>query len=411
MQIKNRKSLFLLTLAAGGALALVWGNLHPKPSPFVVAESQLSGQAALGKALFEDPTLSEPAGLACASCHEAKKAFQGNHASSIAAVAEGSRKGHFGTRNVPSLAYAFLSPRFHFEAEKNDAGETEWKAVGGQFMDGRAVDQPAQAEGPLLHPDEMNNASVAQVVAKVRRGPHAVRLQQLFGAEIFASDQTAFAAIANAIAAYESSAAFAPYRSKFDRVLAGQDRFSALEAKGFELFKDEKKGNCIACHVGKPESSDPRDWPFTDFTYDNLGVPRNSAIPANADANHYDLGLCDQKGLAQKLPRGVARESLCGAFKVPTLRNVAITGPYMHNGRFRSLREAVDFYATRDTHPERWYPKTASGVLAFDDLPPQYRRNVNHDEVPYDRKPGETPRLNPEEIDAITAFLRTLTDE
>jgi len=129
-------------------------------------------------------------------------------------------------------------------------------------------------------------------------------------------------------------------------------------------------------------------------------VPRNRAILANRDSAFFDLGLCGPARIDLTDP------SICGAFKVPTLRNVAITGPYFHNGRFQTLREVVDFYVTRDTNPERWYP----GGNKFDDLPPQYRGNVNTEEVPYDRHPGESPRLNPEEIDALVAFLGTLTD-
>ena len=85
---------------------------------------------------------------------------------------------------------------------------------------------------------------------------------------------------------------------------------------------------------------------------------------------------------------------------------MAVTAPYFHNGRFQTLREVVDFYVTRDTNPERWYP----GGSKFDDLPAQYRGNVNTEEAPYDRKPGESPRLNQNEIDAVVAFLGTLTD-
>jgi cytochrome c peroxidase len=83
-------------------------------------------------------------------------------------------------------------------------------------------------------------------------------------------------------------------------------------------------------------------------------------------------------------------ESLCGAFKVPTLRNVAITAPYGHNGYFTTLRDVVRFYVTRDTNPELWYPTDAAGnVQKFNDLPARYQANVNTEEVPYDRKRGE----------------------
>jgi len=140
-------------------------------------------------------------------------------------------------------------------------------------------------------------------------------------------------------------------------MLRGQAQFTPLEAKGFELFKNPRKGNCLACHVGEKKSHDPKDWLFTDFTFDTLGAPRQWRIPANAKAGEFDLGLCKREGLAALAPKGFDVESVCGAFKVPTLRNVALTAPYMHNGAFSSLRDAVAFYATRDTNPERWFPR------------------------------------------------------
>ena len=204
---------------------------------------------------------------------------------------------------------------------------------------------------------------------------------------------------------------FHPFASRFDLYLQGKEKLNKQELHGFALFKDPKKGNCLACHVGKEGSKNPKDWLFTDFSYDNLGLPRNKLIPANAKAEEFDLGLCKQAGLAALAPKDVKIDNYCGAFKVPTLRNVAITGPYMHNGVFTSLRDAVKFYATRDTNPENWYGKGADGkVQKYDDLPAQYHDNVNVKEAPYDRKPGQKPRLNDRDIDALVAFLGTLTD-
>ena len=97
---------------------------------------------------------------------------------------------------------------------------------------------------------------------------------------------------------------------------------------------------------------------------------------------------------------------------MPTLRNIALTAPYFHNGRFRTLREVVEFYVRRDTNPEEWYPRGTDGLVhKFDDLPPEYAASVNTSEGPYDRKPGETPALSPEEIDDVVAFLETLSDD
>jgi cytochrome c peroxidase len=142
-----------------------------------------------------------------------------------------------------------------------------------------------------------------------------------------------------------------------------------------------------------------------------LGLPLNKAIPANTVSTYHDLGLCQRDGIAKIVPADVTPQSLCGAFKVPTLRNIAVTAPYFHNGGFTDLREAVRFYVTRDTNPERWYPKSDDGsVQKFNDLDEADKANVNTAEVPYDRKPGEAPRLDDAEIDALVAFLKTLTD-
>ena len=364
----------------------------------------------LGRALFEDPSLSEPAGQSCASCHASDRAFQGNAGSSIAAVARGALgDGVFGTRNVPTLMYSLYSPDFSFATE-NEGGTPQMGPNGGLFWDGRANFLADQASGPLLNAREMNNPSTDAVVAKVRDGQYADLARQAFGTNVFDNTETAYRRIASAIASYEQSQRFRPFSSRFDDVLRGRAQFTAQEARGFEAFRDPQKGNCITCHTGRENSHNPSDWMFTNFAYENLGVPRNRAIPDNANPNHFDLGLCDRADLASHAPAGTDVTQYCGSFRVPTLRNVAVTAPYMHNGYFDDLREAVKFYATRDTDPGHWYPAAADGtVLRFDDLPAQYRGNVNT-EVPMDRHAGDAPRLTDDDVDDIVAFLRTLTD-
>lgn len=406
---------YLYTLFIGSLLLCALFGLasHQKGrgSPFTVQEGELADVELLGKRIFEDARLSEPAGMACASCHEAGKAFQGHNASRVEGIAKGSREEHFGKRNVPSLTYVMFSPAFHFAEEKNEKGEIEFIPTGGQFWDGRAADLVAQVEGPFLDTDEMNNPSKGAVIEKVKNGPYADVMKNVYGADVFDDTEQAFIKLATAVAAFESTSAFRLFSSKFDAVLQGKEKFTPLEEKGFALFKDPEKGNCLACHAGKEDSKNPRDWLFTDFTYDTFGLPRNGALPANADAQYFDLGLCQQKGIKEKLPEKVELKSLCGAFRVPGLRNIELTAPYGHNAAFRDLREIVSFYATRDTNPKRWYPQNHDGsVNTFDDLPKQYHANVNTSEPPYDRKPGEAPRLDALEIDAIVAFLKTLTD-
>ena len=322
----------------------------------------------------------------------------------------GARPGVFGTRNAQTIMYASFRPAFRFVSERDDRGNLETKPVGGAFWDGRVDTLAEQAKAPFLNPREMNNPNPGTVVEKVRRSPYAALFRSVDGPAALDDVDAAFDRIAEALAAFQTSRRFRPFSSKFDDFLRGRAVLDVQEARGFELFKDSEKGNCIACHVGRPDSKEPADWLFTDFTFDVLGMPRNRAIPDNGDPEWFDLGLCRQERIASRAPAGFDVDSLCGAFQVPTLRNVELTAPYGHNGVFTSLRDVVSFYATRDTDPERWYPMRAGRVRKFDDLPTRAHANVNVNEVHYDRHAGQPPRLDDAEVDAIVAFLRTSTD-
>jgi len=302
-----------------------------------------------------------------------------------------------GIRNSPSIRYAMFTPPFGFDEEGT--------AFGGLFRDGREPTLAAQAKQPFLDAREMANPSAEAVIARLRRSANAARFRAVFGASALDDAPAAFDRLAAAIAQYEMELPdFRRFDSKYDAFLAGRATLTERESRGLALFEDPEKGNCAACHPSRP-AADGSPPLFTDFTYDSVGLPRNAAIPANADPAFFDLGLCgpERKDLAQ-------RRDLCGAFKVPTLRNVARTAPYFHNGAFDTLREAVDFYVRRDTHPGDWYPHSASGVVKFDDLPAELAGSVNTTEVPYDRDEGGTPALTPAEIDDVVAFLETLDD-
>ncbi|MFO1124770.1 MAG: cytochrome c peroxidase [Methylocystis sp.] len=396
--------------------ALLGSSFCAQATPSAAAapdDRGLTPMELLGKRVFEDANLSRPAGVSCASCHDAAKAFQGNNGSSAPAVSRGSLPTSLGKRNTPSIMYASFAPSFGFIDDKDEkTGKIEKIPAGGQFLDGRARDLLAQVEGPMLDPLEMNAPSKRFIVEAVRDGAYADLVREVYGEKVFDNPDAAFEKLAQAVVAFEASARFHPFASKFDDYLRGEAQLTALEKKGFKLFKDPKKGNCLACHAGKEDSRNPQDWLFTDFTYDALGGPKNRAIPSAAKPDAApDLGLCAQPGLAATAPADFTVESVCGAFKVPTLRNIAVTGPYLHNGVFDRLRDVVAFYATRDTDPGHWYPKDRRGKpQKFDDLPAAAQENVNVEEVPYDRKLGEKPRLSEKDIDAIVAFLETLTD-
>ena len=379
-------------------------------------QSALTPKARLGQFLFKDSNLSEPTGVSCASCHDPKRAFVGHNDSPDPAVAQGSRPGQLGFRNTPTLTYLSFSPSFYFEKEEeakaDGSTEISYVPTGGFFWDGRANTLKEQAKSPFLTAHEMNNRDIPSLVAKIAYSDYAELFKQVYGDDCFDHPTQAFEFVADAIASFERSSVFHPFNSKFDAYLRGETELSELEARGLELFLNPQKGNCVACHVGNADSRDPKDWLFTDFTYDNLGFPRNPAITTNKAASDFDLGLCKQDGLPDLSPDGFDTETLCGAFKVPTLRNSAVTAPYGHNGVFMGLRMVVLFYATRDTDPGKWYGASPQGTLnKFDDLPRNYVGNVNVEEVPYGQKVGEQPRLNDEEVDALVAFLETLTDQ
>jgi cytochrome c peroxidase len=378
----------VLLIAAGGLLAAT--GVFAAPS-----KPGLSPIAALGEQLFKDESLSVSGRLACQTCHQPEFAHAAPPTDLVSRGGPGMDIP--GIRNSPSIRYASFTPPFGFDEEG--------AAFGGLFRDGRAPSLVEQAKLPFLDVREMANPSADAVVARLRRSANAERFRAVFGAAVLDDAVRAFQGLAVAIAQYEAELPdFHRFDSKYDAWLAGKVQFTEQEARGLELFEDPEKGNCAECHPNRPrpDGSPPL---FTDFTYDNVGLPRNARIPANADPGFHDLGVCgpERKDLA-------ARRDLCGAFKVPTLRNVARTAPYFHNGAFATLREVVDFYARRDTHPGDWFPKTAAGLRKFDDLPPGLAGSVNTTEVPYDRKEGDTPALTPAEIDDVVAFLATLDD-
>jgi cytochrome c peroxidase len=374
-------------------------------------ERGLSDLELLGKRIFEDANLSEPKGVACESCHNRKRAYQGDNRSPISGIAVGSRPGAFGVRKPPTIMYMAYSPVFGFD-KAADGGTEKLEARGGLFWDGRAADLIDQPSVPLTNPIEMNNPSLDVVVEKVKAASYAPMMTAVFGPDAFSDAKAAFQRIAQALSAYETSGLLRPFSSKFDDHLRGAQPLTPLEARGLALFLDPERGNCVACHAAKPGSKEPSDWLFTNFAYVALGVPRNVAIPANADPQTFDLGLCKRPGIEAMLPKEAPLASLCGAFKVPTLRNVAVRAPYFHNAAIASLRDAVAFHVTRDSDPKRWYPTLKSGEAdTFNDLPNAYKVNAQAAAVALDGKPGEPPRLDDSDIDALVAFLDTLTDK
>jgi cytochrome c peroxidase len=264
-----------------------------------------------------------------------------------------------------------------------DEDEELW--VGGLFWDGRATDLAEQAKGPPLNPLEMANPDIESVLEAIRGADYRDLFLEVYGQNALDDTTSAFDHFADAVAAYEASSEVNPFDSKYDLFLAGDVQLSEQELRGEVLFESAAKGNCAACHPNQqaPDGSAPL---FTDHTYDNLGTPRNPESPflylpseLNPDGvNYRDPGL----GAVVEDP------GLNGLFRVPTLRNVALTPPYMHNGVFKTLYQVVAFYNSRDVAP---WPA------------PEWPDNVNREEL------GDLD-LTPQEIEDIVAFLRTLSD-
>lgn len=358
--------------------------------------AELSPAAQLGRQIFNDASLSASGKQSCASCHDPAHAYApGNKLAVQLGGADGQTHGY---RATPSLRYLEHTPPFRIDEEGAPNG--------GINRDGRAASLAEQAERPFLAPHEMANASTDEVVERLRQGSYAAQFRRVFGDAIFAQPQQAFKRITYALQQFQQEDPdFHRYDSKYDLYLANKVPLELAELRGLALFNDERKGNCAACHPSvRGEGGAPPL--FTDFSYDNLGVPRNARIPATGDAAYFDLGLCgpDRTDLATK-------RDLCGAFKVPSLRNVATRQVFFHNGVFDNLTDALRFYVRRDTHPEEWYPRDRKGkVQKFNDVPARYRANVNTTEVPFDRKRGMAPALTAGEIEDMVKFLATLTD-
>ena len=400
------------------------------------ADQPLSAAAQLGKKIFVDQALSVSGRQSCATCHVAAYAFAADPSADgpdhgLPVPLGGINMDEPVFRNAPSLMYASFAPAFYFDADGSPNG--------GFFRDGRAATLADQATQPFITPFEMANPDAAAAIERLKGRPYVGDFTALYGADVLNDAPTALQRMGQALAAFETeSTDFHPFSSKYDSWLRGQATLTAQELRGLALFNDPSKGNCSACH---PSTSGDGVTPalFTDFSFDNLGVPRNPKIPANTAASapaytpinsddgihsYYDLGVCGPL----RDNAGLNLSSLCGQFKVPTLRNIARTAPYFHNGRFTTLKDAIGFYVRRDTDPEQFYPSTADGsVTKFDDLPAQYGGqfivniqqpgsdagylgNVNTLEIPYNRSLGGQPALDAGEINDMISFLCTLTD-
>ena len=346
------------------------------PLPALEQPASFTDKQWLGKQLFFDPNLSQPSGQACMGCHDPAAGWADPDKNSP--TSGGNIPGLFGNRNSPTVAYASFSPDFYYDSAKASY-------VGGQFWDGRAKNVADQAKGPILNPLEMNTANKQSVLNAVKAGPYADLFKKVWGANIFDDTEMAYNDLAASIAEYEKTSEVNSFSSKYDDVLSGAATLTDQEQRGLDLFNG--KAMCSKCHASTADPASGKVL-FTDFGYDNAGVPKN---PMNkfytldakynpAGKDFVDLGLGGQ----------LKKASENGKFKVPSLRNIALTAPYMHNGYFTTLTDVVKFYNTRDVASAGWPA-------------PEVAENVNKQDM------GDL-KLTDSEIEDIVAFLNTLTD-
>jgi cytochrome c peroxidase len=392
-----RRTLALIATAAMISLTMT----SAQSTDGVDDPTTLTSMELLGQFLFFDENLSTPAGQSCATCHAPEVGFTGpdSDINATQAVYPGAVHKRAGNRKPPTAAYGGDSPLLEYDP-------VEEVFIGGMFWDGRATgwtlgDPLAeQAQGPFLNPLEQNNPNALVVCFKVAKSEYAHLYEEVFGEPLnFLNVAQTYENLARAIAAFERSEEVNPFTSKYDYYLAGMVDLTPEEQLGLELFEDPAKGNCAACHPSQPG---PGGEPplFTDFTYDNLGVPRNPDNPFYSmprkwnpmGAAWIDPGL---GGFLATVPEWahLAEDNL-GKHKVPTLRNVDLR-PYPefvkafgHNGFFKSLEEITHFYNTRDVEP---WPE------------PEVLENMNTEEL------GDLG-LTAAEEQAIVTFLRTLSD-
>lgn len=404
--MKNKTTILLIIfLIFGASTAILAQNIT------LSQNSTLTPMEELGKKIYFDK-ISSPDKMACADCHSPKVGFTGPKAGTNlhGAAYRGAVAQRFGNRKPPSAAYATNSPVFHYD-------ETEELFIGGNFWDGRATGEllgnPAaeQAQGPFLNPLEHNNASKEDVLEQIANSNYAWMWEVVWGEpisiETYEDIEANYDRLGLTIAEYEASSEVNQFSSKYDYYLLGEVDLTEQEAWGLTLFNDPDKGNCAACHPSEFVPSG--DLPlFTDYSFDNLGAPKNlenpfydmdkvyiNGVPINPlGADWIDWGL---GGFLESHPdpvwQAMAGENM-GKQKVPTLRNVdkrpgnSFKKAYLHNGVFKSLKEVVHFYNTRDV--AMWPP-------------PEVADNVNTEEL------GDLG-LTSEEEDAIVAFMATLSD-
>ena len=349
--------------------------------------ADLSSKEKLGEALFSDTALSANRTQSCADCHNPDFGFADPRTGGAGGAASvGDNGKSVGDRNAPTAAYAAFTPAFHIKADG--------KVVGGQFWDGRAATLKDQAGGPPLNPAEMGLASKEQARDRLAENPDYARaFVALYGAGVLDDAGRAYDAMTDSLAAFEKTDRFAPFDSKYDRYLRGEYKMTPEEDLGMTLFFSTQFTNCNQCHKLKAMPAAEGEM-FTNYEHHNIGVPANPALrEASGKPGFADRGLHDNPA--------AAKPAYEGKFKTPTLRNVAVTGPYMHNGVFKDLETVVRFYDHYNNRTEKAAINPETGKPWGS---PEVAANLSTKEL------ESAPALDTRRVKALVAFMKTLTD-
>lgn len=342
----------------------------------------------LGQLLYFDTNLSQNRTQSCATCHDPQAGFvdpRDNGAKRMASLGDDGKS--LGDRQAPTASYAAFSPAFHQTKDGT--------YVGGQFWDGRAGTLADQAGGPPLNPAEMGLASKQEAIARLKENDAYVEtFQTLFGKDIFDDVDKAYLKMTEALQAFEQTEEFSPFDSKYDRYLRGEATLTDQEELGRILFFSQQFTNCNQCHQLR-ELPGAAQETFSNYEYHNIGVPANTSLRA---INGVDRAFIDDGLLANP---AVNDEAHRGKYKVPTLRNVAVTGPYMHNGVFQDLRTVVKFY---NKYNSRSQPAQINPETQEEWAEPEVPNTLSIKELEI----GDA--LNTKRVDALVAFMKTLTD-
>ncbi len=360
---------------------------------------KLSTKQALGERLFSDVNLSFNRSQSCGTCHDPQHGFIDSRLdknNQVSAVSLGDDGIALGDRNSPTALYASFSPEFHLgERVRYNTGLANYQgALGGQFHDGRESNLEGQAKQPPLNPVEMAMPSIATVIERVaENSDYVAAFEYLFGGSVLEDELRFYDAFAETIAAFERSDAVAPFSAKYDQYLRGEYTYpeQSKAAQGMALFFSDQ-ANCATCH--QLEANGSQFETFTGYEYHNLGVPINQSVRAinGTPPNRIDIGLLGHPQIND--------QQQVGKFKTPTLRNVAVTAPYMHNGSFRKLTTVIKFHERlKPDSPHTINPETGVEWLA-----PEVEQTIAVSELTHGAPLSEV------DIENLVCFLVTLTD-